>query len=113
MDGVGGRPGWAWIFLLEGIATVIIGVSCFFIMPDTPALSRKWLSDEEVRWLEIQTVIKEGGRNVMEKSERFKWSYLTDLLTDYKVYMQAWILFTASTCAYGASLSSCHVHDCV
>ena len=22
MDGVGGRPGWAWIFLLEGIATV-------------------------------------------------------------------------------------------
>ena len=21
MDGVGGRPGWAWIFLLEGIAT--------------------------------------------------------------------------------------------
>ncbi|KAK4500266.1 hypothetical protein PRZ48_008455 [Zasmidium cellare] len=101
MDGIGGRPGWAWIFLLEGIATVLIGVACFFIMPDTPALSRKWLDDDEVRWLEIQTVIKEGGRSSMEKSEKFKWSYLIDLLTDYKVYMQAWILFTASTCAYG------------
>ena len=37
----------------------------------------------------------------MEKGEKFKWSYLTDLLTDVKVYMQAWILFTASVCAYG------------
>lgn len=101
MDGIGGRPGWAWIFLLEGIATVIIGVSCFFIMPDTPSLSRRWLNDEEVRYLEIQTIIKEGGRHSMEKSEKFKWSYLTDLLTDYKLYMQAWILFTGSVCAYG------------
>ncbi|USW57961.1 Putative major facilitator superfamily, MFS transporter superfamily [Septoria linicola] len=101
MDGIGGRPGWAWIFLLEGIATVLIGAACFFIMPDTPALSGRWLNDEERRWLEIQTVVKEGGRFSMESSEKFKWSYLTDLLTDPKVYMQAWILFTASVCAYG------------
>lgn len=87
--------------MLEGIATVFIGVACFFIMPDTPALSGKWLNDEERRWLSIQMIIKEGGRSSMEKGEKFKWSYLTDLLTDVKVYMQAWILFTASVCAYG------------
>lgn len=107
MDGVGGRPGWAWIFLLEGIATVLIGVACFFIMPDTPALSGRWLNAEEIRWFEIQTIIKEGGRSSMEKTDKFKWSYLTELLTDYKVYMQAWILFTASTCAYGMSNHLC------
>ncbi len=27
MDGVGGRPGWAWIFILEGMATVLLGKS--------------------------------------------------------------------------------------
>lgn len=25
MDGIGGRPGWAWIFILEGFATVVLG----------------------------------------------------------------------------------------
>lgn len=25
MDGVGNLPGWAWIFILEGIATVLLG----------------------------------------------------------------------------------------
>ncbi|KAI7362920.1 MFS general substrate transporter [Hortaea werneckii] len=89
MDGVGGKAGWAWIFLLEGIATVLIGIACFFVMPDTPALSSRWLNAEEIRYLEIQTYIKEGGRSSMEATEKFKWSYLTDLLTDYKVYLQA------------------------
>ncbi|KAF4554522.1 MFS-type transporter-like protein 70 [Elsinoe fawcettii] len=101
MDGVGGRPGWAWIFILEGIATVVIGAACFWIMPDTPALSGRWLDSDEMRYLAIQTVIKDGGRATSEKGDKFKWGYLTDLLTDYKLYLQAWILFTASVCAYG------------
>ena len=101
MDGIGGRPGWAWIFLLEGIVTVIIGAACFFIMPDTPALSGKWLTDEEMHYFAIQQIIKDGGRLTSEKGDKFKWSYLIDLVTDYKVYLQAWILFTASVCAYG------------
>ena len=25
MDGVAGKPGWAWIFILEGIATLLVG----------------------------------------------------------------------------------------
>lgn len=37
----------------------------------------------------------------MEKSEKFKWKYIWALLTDYKVFLQAWILFVASVCAYG------------
>ncbi|KAG9856971.1 MFS general substrate transporter, partial [Aureobasidium melanogenum] len=104
MDGFGGRPGWAWIFLLEGIATVVVGVCCFFVMPDTPSLSGKWLNQNEQRYLVLQNVIKNAGRGTSddgEKADKFKWVYLKDLLTDYKVYLQSWILFTASVCAYG------------
>ena len=25
MDGAGGHAGWAWIFMLEGIATLLVG----------------------------------------------------------------------------------------
>jgi hypothetical protein len=69
-------------------------------MPDRPSLSGRWLEPQEIRYLELQNTIREGGRS-SEKTDKFKWSQLVDLLTDYKVYLQAWILFTASTCAYG------------
>jgi MFS family permease len=84
--------------------TIIVGVACFFVMPDTPMLSGRWLNENERRYLVLQNVIKNAGRGTSddgEKADKFKWSYLKDLLTDYKVYLQAWILFTASVCAYG------------
>ena len=103
MDGLGNLPGWAWIFILEGAVTVFIGIATFFVMPDSPELSRKWLSEDEVKYLQLQRLIKEGGKSnaTGEVAEKFKWGLLRELVTDYKVYLQAWILFTASVCAYG------------
>ena len=85
----------------QGMVTVVVGFACFFIMPDTPALSGRWLTADEQRYLMLQNLIKNGGGEKDEKSDKFKWTYLKELVTDYKVYLQAWILFTASVCAYG------------
>lgn len=30
MKGVGGKPGWAWIFILEGLVTVLVGKAPVF-----------------------------------------------------------------------------------
>lgn len=38
MRGVGGYEGWRWIFLLEGILSVVVGASCFFLLPDSPGI---------------------------------------------------------------------------
>ncbi|PPQ66134.1 hypothetical protein CVT24_000221 [Panaeolus cyanescens] len=40
LDGVGGRPGWAWIFIVEGMMTLAVGVIGFYIVPATPQDSR-------------------------------------------------------------------------
>lgn len=103
MDGLGNLSGWAWIFVLEGAVTVLIGVATFFVMPDTPELSSRWLEQDEIKYLSIQRIIKEGGKSNQdgEVAEKFKWPLLKELVTDYKVYLQAYILFTASVCAYG------------
>lgn len=103
MDGLGNLPGWAWIFVLEGAVTVFIGIATFFLMPDSPELSQRWLNQEEIKFLLLQRTVKEGGkRNVTgEVAQKFKWRLFKDLITDYKLYLQAWILFTASVCAYG------------
>ncbi|KAF8076366.1 MFS transporter [Lyophyllum atratum] len=46
MDGVGGLAGWRWIFILEGIATIIASVIAAIVLPADIA-SAKFLSAEE------------------------------------------------------------------
>ncbi|GAB3628151.1 MFS transporter [Pandoraea terrae] len=45
-DGAGNLPGWQWLFLLEGLLTVVLGVAVFFYLTDRPS-DAKWLSAEE------------------------------------------------------------------
>ena len=48
MNGFLGLAGWRWLFLLEGLPAVILGVACLFYLDDGPARA-KWLSEEEKR----------------------------------------------------------------
>lgn len=95
---------WRWIFLLEGIVTVVLGVSCFFLLIDSPALSTRWLDPEEIRFLELQRYIKDGGKFQEEKAH-FRWKDLKMVLCNWRLYMQAYILLCISACSYGTSLS--------
>lgn len=100
MDGIGGYEGWRWIFLLEGIFTVLLGISCFFWLIDSPALSGRWLEPEEIRFLELQRFIKDGGKHQEEKTG-FQWKDLKMVLCNWRLYMQAYILLACSACSYG------------
>jgi MFS transporter, ACS family, tartrate transporter len=57
-----GFHGWQWVFLLEGIPSILLGISVLFLMPDRPAKAR-WLKPEQREWLE-QTLLRE--RNELE-----------------------------------------------
>ncbi|OSC98925.1 MFS general substrate transporter [Trametes coccinea BRFM310] len=46
MDGVGGLAGWRWIFILEGIATVMIALTSMVILP-ADITSAKFFTEEE------------------------------------------------------------------
>lgn len=46
MDGVGGLAGWRWIFILEGMVTILIGMVAWLSMP-TDISSAKFLTPEE------------------------------------------------------------------
>lgn len=46
LDGVGGLGGWQWLFLLEGLPAIVLGVVVLAVLPDGPADAR-WLSPEE------------------------------------------------------------------
>jgi MFS transporter, ACS family, tartrate transporter len=51
MDGYLGWQGWQWLFLMEGIPSIILGIALYFWLTDKPAHAR-WLSTDEKNWLE-------------------------------------------------------------
>jgi ACS family tartrate transporter-like MFS transporter len=57
LDGVLGIAGWKWLFILEGLPAVAMGLFCLFYLTDAPHKA-KWLSDEERGWL-IATLSRE------------------------------------------------------
>jgi ACS family tartrate transporter-like MFS transporter len=50
-------PGWRWLFLLEGIPAVLLGIVAFFYLTDRPEESR-WLAPDQRRWI-TQTLQQE------------------------------------------------------
>ncbi|KAK4443564.1 major facilitator superfamily domain-containing protein [Podospora aff. communis PSN243] len=54
MDGVGGWSAWQWVYLLEGLFTVLFAAVVYFVLPDYPksARSASWLTPREQEYLE-------------------------------------------------------------
>jgi ACS family tartrate transporter-like MFS transporter len=50
MGGRGGLAGWQWVFLLEGLPSILLGVAVLFILPDGPRQA-PWLAPDERDWL--------------------------------------------------------------
>lgn len=47
----GGLSGWRWMFILEGLPAVMLGIIVLFYLTNRPAHA-KWLTNEEKTWLE-------------------------------------------------------------
>ncbi|MEV4250779.1 MFS transporter [Streptosporangium canum] len=75
-DGVWGLAGWQWMFVLEGLPTVLLGFVVWRILADSPLQSR-WLSDEEKA---LVTRDVDAGRNPQGKHE------FRQVLRDPRVY---------------------------
>ena len=69
MDGVAGLSGWQWLFILEGIPSVLLGFSVLYFLPDGPR-DAAWLTAEEREWLEADRAAEDGRRLVAGGSEK-------------------------------------------
>jgi MFS transporter, ACS family, tartrate transporter len=50
LSNVFGIAGWKWLFLIEGVPTILLGVLCLRVLTDTPA-EAAWLKPAERSWL--------------------------------------------------------------
>jgi MFS transporter, ACS family, tartrate transporter len=53
LNNVFGLKGWQWLFLSEGVPSVILGVATLYFLPDRPS-DANWLSPAQKAWLEAR-----------------------------------------------------------
>ncbi|PQE30231.1 major facilitator superfamily transporter protein [Rutstroemia sp. NJR-2017a WRK4] len=98
MDGVSGVAGWRWVYIIEGIFSVVVAVVVWFGLPTDPG--QAWfLNAEEKEMMRLRAI----QRQKYMGSEKFSWEEFRIELKDPKLYMSAAIQFMQDCLLYGFS----------
>ena len=89
LDGAHGLSGWQWLFLIETLPSLLLGIATLRYLPDRPA-DAAWLSAEERQWL-AQTLEREALLTQTRSTT------LLHALTDRRV-------LTLSVCYFGVEI---------
>ncbi|CAI6097462.1 unnamed protein product [Clonostachys chloroleuca] len=105
LGGQGGLEAWRWIFLIEGLFTVVGAVGTYFLLVDSPQVSG-WLTEEEKRYL----ILRQTARSVVNVGEKgelkaFDRAALFDVLKDWKVYLLTIMSWSNAAPNYGLKFS--------
>lgn len=82
MNGIRGYSSWRWIFILEGIVTVIVAVISKWFIVDWPETA-KFISESERRIL-LARLKEDQGTYRMDQLDK---PALKRILTDSKIYI--------------------------
>jgi ACS family tartrate transporter-like MFS transporter len=75
MNGLLGLRGWQWLFLVEGVPALLLGVVTFGFLTDRPADAR-WLTEPERTWL--SSAIQREQAAIAGASAHSAWRALMD-----------------------------------
>ncbi|KAF7356464.1 MFS domain-containing protein [Mycena venus] len=82
MDGIGGRPAWSWIFIIEGLATIVAGIASYWIVQDFPDTA-KFLTETE-RTFMIRRL--QGDDQYSAAGERLQMKNIWSSFRDWKTW---------------------------
>lgn len=103
MRGVEGHAGWRWLFLIEGLLTLIIGIMAFLLMPAGPCQTASWFRgkgkegwfNEREEVIMVNRVLREDpSKSDMHNRERITVGLLWKSLKDYDL----WYVPAAAVC---------------
>jgi len=97
MDGYNGWRGWQWMFLLEGIPSVIMGVLVFALLPNGPR-NAKWLTQEE-----RDLIIRGVQADEASKQDLGQRHSFVDAFKDARVWALAVVYFCGVVCFYAVN----------
>lgn len=87
--------------MLEGLFTVLVGVACFFFLPNSPATATFLKPEERAFLIERLKSDNGGASGKVDTNEHFQWKYMKDALTDWKIYISVLIYWGNAISTYG------------
>lgn len=99
MDGVAGMPGWSWIFIIEGLVTVVVGLVCWWMVFDWPDTASFLSPDDRIR-VQRRLILDRQGRTAEDYDKR----YIFAAMKDWKTYGFMVIYMGCLTPLYAFSL---------
>ncbi|KAK4445006.1 high-affinity nicotinic acid transporter [Podospora aff. communis PSN243] len=99
MRGLGGLGGWRWIFIIEGLITVVIGVAGYWLLVDFPDSKRatwSFLGQRERDWICARVEADRGD----VKAAPFSLKAYLRVGLDWKVWAYALLFFNTTTTTY-------------
>jgi ACS family tartrate transporter-like MFS transporter len=95
LHGLLGFAGWQWMFVLEGLPTVVLGFFVLRFLTEHP-VNATWLDPRQRQWLQ-DTLAQERAAVEQEHSRLGLWQ----ALTDRRVLALCLVYFSMGTTAYG------------
>jgi MFS transporter, ACS family, tartrate transporter len=94
LDGAMGLKGWQWLFIIEGVPSILLGVVSWFYLTDRPERA-DWLTAEQKAWLaaklDAEIAAKEAAKHLT----------LGEALSSPKVIMLSLVYFGFVGALYG------------
>ncbi|WOO84993.1 putative transporterc [Vanrija pseudolonga] len=99
MEGIGGKAGWAWIFIIEGLITFVCGVLSFWLIYDWPDRAR-FLTDMEREVVHYRLKADSG----LGTQGKFSWKTIRRGFTDWKTWVFMLNYLGPAQCIYSQSM---------
>ncbi|QPG75876.1 hypothetical protein FOA43_003262 [Brettanomyces nanus] len=102
MRGTGGLAGWSWLFLIEGLFTLVIGISSFFLMvPSAVQTKRPWnkkgyLNEREEKIVVNKILRDDPLKGTMMNRQGLTFRMFFDAISDYYL----WPIYLIGLVAY-------------
>jgi len=106
MDGIAGKTGWQWIFMLEGLLPVTVSFFLYFILPDSPETA-KFLSKHEKEFIVNRLALETGsGHGRVTNSDRIQFKHIKAAFGEWKIWAAVVMFWANSIGTYGYVASS-------
>ncbi|PGH23922.1 hypothetical protein AJ80_01984 [Polytolypa hystricis UAMH7299] len=92
------RAGWRWIFIVEGMLTVVVGIAALYFLTDFPE-NAKWLSDREKHIAQSRIMTDQAARKYVHPTVKESLK----MMVDWKMAVYAFQYFVAASGVYSMS----------
>ncbi|KXJ93598.1 alternative sulfate transporter [Microdochium bolleyi] len=90
MRGIAGLTGWQWLFIIEGVFTILVGIFFVFMFPGSPANPKSilrvgWFTEREVRILQDRVLLQDATKG--GEKQKISLKHLKETFSDYKLWL--------------------------